>query len=46
MTECPNKQKNEAGCTCTYKGCERHGACCACIRYHRENGGLPACLKK
>jgi len=46
MAECPNKAKNEEKCTCGEKECERHGVCCECIRYHRENGGVPGCLKK
>ena len=46
MADCPNKEKNEAQCTCTYTECERRGVCCECIRYHRDNGGAPACVKK
>ena len=46
MAECPNKAKNEEKCTCGAKDCARHGVCCECIRYHRENGGVPGCLKK
>jgi hypothetical protein len=38
--------ENKAKCTCTSKNCERYGACCKCVAYHREAGGLPACLKK
>ncbi|MHB9023777.1 MAG: hypothetical protein ACYC7E_06310 [Armatimonadota bacterium] len=45
MAECPNKKKNEEKCTCPYETCERHGVCCECIRYHKENGGVPGCLK-
>ena len=43
---CPNKEKNEEKCTCAYASCERHGICCECIRFHRENGGVPGCLQK
>jgi len=46
MAECQNKAKNKEKCTCTYTKCERHGICCECIRYHRENGGVPGCLNK
>lgn len=43
---CPNKEKNEEKCSCPYENCERHGACCECVRYHRENGDVPVCLRK
>jgi hypothetical protein len=46
MAECQNKEKNEAKCNCAYTSCERHGVCCECVRYHIENGGTPACLRK
>lgn len=46
MAECPNKEKNEQQCNCTYTSCANHGICCACIRNHRDNGGTPACLRK
>jgi hypothetical protein len=46
MAECPNKTKNEAICTCTCKSCPNHSTCCECVKYHKENGGLPACLRK
>ena len=46
MADCPNKAKNKEKCACTYETCERHSVCCECIRYHRENDGVPACLKK
>jgi hypothetical protein len=44
MSECTNQKKNAAACTCTYTTCERRGACCACVAYHRDNGQLPGCL--
>ncbi|MFP4384824.1 MAG: hypothetical protein ACLFSE_12330 [Spirochaetia bacterium] len=44
--ECENRKQNEQGCTCGSTGCPRHGICCECIRYHRENGGTPGCLRK
>jgi len=40
--EC-KKDKNLKNCPCTYEGCSRKGICCECIKYHRENGELPAC---
>ncbi len=43
MTNCANLKKNMAICNCTYSGCPRHGVCCECITYHRNNGELPAC---
>ena len=44
MSECTNQKKNAAKCACTYTSCERRGACCACVAYHRDSGGLPGCL--
>lgn len=43
---CENKEKNEQVCNCACKDCKNHGVCCECVRNHRENGGLPACLRK
>lgn len=43
MADCKNKKKNTAMCNCTYAGCPRHGLCCECVSYHRENNELPAC---
>lgn len=43
MAEC-NLSKNKGSCTCSYEPCSRKGKCCECIRYHRKNGELPACL--
>jgi hypothetical protein len=37
------KEENLKECPCTYPGCPHKGVCCECIRYHRENGELPAC---
>ena len=31
-------------CTCSYPGCPRHGKCEECVKYHRDNGGFPACF--
>ena len=30
-------------CPCTYS-CNKHGKCCDCIAYHRDNGEFPACF--
>ena len=43
MTDCANKKRNSQDCNCTYSGCDKHGVCCECIRYHRNRGELPAC---
>lgn len=40
---CPNKEKNLTDCNCSYSGCEKAGLCCECVRYHRNQGQLPAC---
>ena len=37
------QEKNLKDCPCTYTSCSRHGICCECIRYHRQNDELPAC---
>ncbi|MDA8156543.1 MAG: DUF6485 family protein [Actinomycetota bacterium] len=41
--EC-NIENNKAACNCTYGPCPRKGKCCLCLRYHRDNGELPACF--
>ncbi|MFW5992214.1 MAG: hypothetical protein ACOCQN_03390 [Halanaerobiaceae bacterium] len=41
---CPNVSVNKEDCGCEATGCDRHGICCACIEYHRKNGGVPGCL--
>ena len=42
IMEC-KKEQNLKSCPCTYPGCQRKGICCECLKYHRENGELPAC---
>ncbi|HEX3044457.1 MAG TPA: hypothetical protein VHY08_06860 [Bacillota bacterium] len=42
---CQNLAQNKKKCTCDSTHCARHGVCCECVNYHRENGGRPACLK-
>ena len=44
MAECPNKEKNLAGCNCSYDPCSRKGICCECLRYHLAMQQLPACV--
>lgn len=34
---------NAEKCPCTYVNCERHGACCKCIAYHRPKGQMVGC---
>lgn len=38
--ECSNKRE----CACTYPSCSRHGKCCECVAYHRDQGELPGCF--
>ena len=42
---CPNKEENEKDCPCSEFNCKRHGVCCECIKYHKSNGEMPACLR-
>lgn len=41
--ECKQKS-NKENCNCSYDPCPRKGICCECIKYHRRNDELPACL--
>lgn len=41
--DCPNLEKNESFCTCTYEPCSRKGKCCECVQYHLRMRELPAC---
>ena len=35
---------NTGECRCTYD-CPRHGKCCECVAYHRDNNkGVPGCF--
>lgn len=43
--QCPGKVKN-TDCTCPHTDCARHGACCACVKYHRADGSLPCCFRE
>lgn len=41
--ECKQEQ-NLKDCPCAWPDCPRKGICCECIKYHWENGELPACF--
>ncbi len=43
-SRCPDFKTNIDNCNCSYEPCPRKGKCCECIRYHRDNGELPACF--
>lgn len=37
---------NEAKCTCPNTDCPRHGKCCECVNFHRdERQNFPMCLR-
>ena len=40
--EC-KKSVNSRFCTCSYPGCDKHGVCCDCLRYHLQMRQLPGC---
>jgi hypothetical protein len=40
--EC-KKTRNAGFCNCSYAGCDKHGLCCECLRYHLDMRQLPAC---
>ena len=42
-TGCPNKERNNEFCTCSYGGCANHALCCECIQSHLKNKQLPGC---
>lgn len=37
------QQNNADNCPCTYTSCERRGACCQCVTYHRDRNQMVAC---
>jgi len=41
--KCERAPQNLIDCPCTYPKCPRKGICCQCLKYHLENGELPAC---
>jgi len=45
--ECLNRAENNKDCPCPEKGCERHGICCLCVRYHMKSKEYPksACMR-
>ncbi len=40
--ECTQK-KNADKCSCTYTSCDKRGACCQCIAFHRARGEMVGC---
>ena len=40
------QETNAAKCPCTYTSCERRGACCKCVAYHRSQNQMVACYFK
>lgn len=47
--DCPHLQTNLANCTCHNKNSCKHklgGLCCDCIRYHKDKGQVPVCLRE
>jgi len=38
------QEQNLKTCPCTWPDCPRKGICCDCIKYHWQNGELPACF--
>ena len=36
--------RSKAHCTCTYTACDKHGNCCKCVIFHREQGEIPGCF--
>jgi hypothetical protein len=37
------QQKNADQCPCTYSSCQRRGACCQCLAYHRSRNEMVGC---
>ncbi|MDW7708854.1 MAG: DUF6485 family protein [Deferrisomatales bacterium] len=40
--DCTQKA-NASLCSCTYTSCDKRGACCRCIAYHRERNEMVGC---
>jgi len=38
--------RNAAECPCTYTSCDKRGACCKCVAYHRSKNQMVACYFK
>jgi len=36
---------NEQNCTCPKNACPRHGKCCQCINFHREQENIVYCMR-
>ena len=43
---CNCRETKKEKCTCASTNCPRHNNCCECVKYHRENGGIPGCFKQ
>lgn len=41
--ECQQSTATAVKCPCTYVGCERRGACCKCVSFHRSRNQMVAC---
>ncbi len=37
---------NETNCICPKTNCERHGKCCECINFHRNNQNQVFCMRE
>lgn len=40
--EC-TQDNNAAKCPCTYTSCDKRGACCKCIAFHRARNEMVGC---
>lgn len=40
------KKKNADQCSCTYLTCDKRGACCQCVAFHRSRGEMVGCYFK
>ena len=45
MKDCPNLADNKKQCSCKSESCPRHGKCCECVKFHRDAGNKPACMR-
>lgn len=46
MSEEKRPCSNTHPCLCPNTGCPRHGRCCDCVAFHRdEKGNVPNCFK-
>ena len=40
------QRKNAEKCACTYLSCDKRGACCQCIAFHRSRNEMVGCYFK